>query len=1177
MSIAAFRGAAGLLLVVSTLTGCASDANRTDAGSSGSIEPSPGADLEERLRRQAVSEARSTETVPRAVMPLPVFLGDVGPDLVVDPSVGSIGSIEGLANTLANPEIAATSPWDSMLDALSRNTIASYVKGRSALVRGDAGAAIDPLEKAVQGGGGAPALDALADAFEASNRSADAFVIRRELARRGWISTNDRVRLIEDLLSRGVDEEAVAVAAAGVLMSEDRVDRTQAALILDVTLGAVGRSSLARMLRTFMLADDHIDLAEAGFESSERVANFWRSVGDDAARAGKIAEADISWRKSIQIDPSLPLGFERSVWAAGGLSRDALVQVLILDAIDGRSSDIDAIIDLARDCGVDLSDLGRILAERLEEEPAGLSVTRALAAIDPEAASRAFARIAASGDGASVAGLLVDAAAPGGPEAAWRVATGFGETSASTDIVVDRLLAGFWSPDDLLRVAIADVENQSNPASLGTRVVAAELLRRQARPDLGFALIEELEGSSAASRSILIRLAGDLGDPMRILMVPSSPFDASVEAERVVALLLVGEPELALQIADEGLLVAPESGALHAARGRVLSNFRSADFEAWMEYVKAWSLGERGASVCLELARLLSSEEVRMRTGSVEMERMRRDLLGHDPFRRINETDSPGRLMESLEVERLVEPLLADPSWKSEAMARMLAAWRSEGRLADGRRRLQQMLAESPGDPVVSDALHAIDRAVEGSRAVAIDLRERRGEEIAGHRERRLEMVLAEIPESKSEWLGVAERRVGRTPPGPTRDLRRLELILDSEGPGDSETVTEIIGRFDPNELAPRMRRAFVSVAAALPEGQGREIVESVVEWHQDSGVPVDVDTALAIIYTLGPVEGKSALRNLAAAPPLTRLDPEWHDRLLAPDAIGSVPIESVAAALEFAVGSGDPDSAPPKLARASVVAAIVAGADGNQVLEILENARERGWPLHEAWGVENDGTALDVPLIEVASDASLLGAEEASIRMLESAVDLNPLDAIALNNLGYALLEMGRFDEAARHIEASLDLDPASPSTADSMGWLRYADGRHDPEDEDGALQWIVRSIQERSRTGRQVSSEVLMHLGDSAWRSGRQSDAVRAWKSILETGSAGVTARRIEALDSYQIEAWGGVLVPSIELQERLEGRYIKAARRRLEAVAAGEEPPTTPTRADRDSELSVQKSGE
>ena len=71
-------------------------------------------------------------------------------------------------------------------------------------------------------------------------------------------------------------------------------------------------------------------------------------------------------------------------------------------------------------------------------------------------------------------------------------------------------------------------------------------------------------------------------------------------------------------------------------------------------------------------------------------------------------------------------------------------------------------------------------------------------------------------------------------------------------------------------------------------------------------------------------------------------------------------------------------------------------------------------------------------------------------------------------------------------------------------------------------------------------------------------------------------MTARRLAALDSYQIEAWGGVLVPSIELQERLEGRYIENARRRLEAVAAGEEPPTAPTRAERESEASVQDSG-
>ena len=1179
MSNAALRGAVGLLCVVSTWpVGCAPEAtrNRPGAGASADVETRQMVDLERELRQQAASEARTPSTIQRDEMPAPKFLGVGGQETTVNPTGGSIQSTVELANTLANPEIAATSAQESMAGSTPRATIASYVKGRSALARGDVKAAIGPLEQAVQGGGGPVALDALAEALDASGRTTDAFVIRREMARRGWLSSRERTRHAEDLLRRGAVDDAISVAAAGVIMAESPMDRTRAALVLDMTLGVAGRASLGMVLRSLMVADQEIDLDQAGFESPEAVALFWRSLGDDAARGRRISEADMYWRTAAAIDPSLALGSERQVWAAAGLSRDALTQVLILDAIDREDSDIDATIELARDFDIDLSGLGRILAGRLEAEPARLSVTKALAKIDSEAASRAFARIAESGEGASIAGLLVDAAAPGGPREAWQVAAGFGETPDSMDIVVDRLVAGPWSPDDLLRVAIADVEDESDATSLGARVVAAELLRRQARPDLGYSVLEHAQDTSTVARLVRIRLAGDFTDPLEVLAVPALPFDELVEAERISALLLVGEPELAIQVADEALLIAPESAALHAARGQVLSTFRNADFEAWMEFGQAWLLGERGAATCLELARLMASDEVRMRAGPGELERMRRELLGHDAFRRINEADSMGRSMESLEVKRLVEPLLDDPSWKSAAMARMLSAWRSGGRLADGRAQLQSLLEESPGDPVLSDALHAIDRAMDGSRAVAIDLREPMGQEISGHRSRRLEMVLGEIPESRREWLGIARDRIDRMPPGATNDLRRLELFLGSEGAIDSGEVSEIISRFDPDAITPRMRRAFVTVAAALPEGRGREIVESVAAWHQGSGVPVDVDTALAMMYALGPVEGASALNGLAAAPPITRLDLEWHDRLMAPDSIGSLPIESVAAVLEFAVGSGDPDSVPPKLARALVVAAIVAGADGDRVLGILERAREQGWPLHAAWGVENPGTALDVPLLEVASDASLLGAEGVSIRILEEAVDLNPLDPIALNNLGYALLEMGQYEEAARHIQASLKLDPDSPSTADSVGWLRYANGRHDPEDEDGAFQWIVRSIQERSRAGRQISSEVLMHLGDVAWRSGRQGDAVRAWKSILETGVEGVTDRRLAALDAYQIEAWGGVLVPSLELQERLEGRYIEAARLRLEAVAASKEPPTTPTRVDRESGGSVQESG-
>ena len=1179
VSQGALRRSVGLLCLASIWPiGCVTKPSRP-LGGLPSTDPATAVDildLEGDLRMRA-----SSETCPAGIVPRPVaFPAFLGPEPTVEVMIADRGatvSTVELSTSLSDPQIAATSVDDFTRRPLSRRTVASYVQGRAALARGDARAAVRPLEQAVQGGGGPEALDALAEALEFSGRTTDALAIRREMARGGWISSRDRVQLVEDLLRRGAATEAIAIASAGVVVAEGDRDRTRAALILDMTLGAAGRAPEAARLRASMLADEAIDLELARFDSPEALALFWKSVGDDAARDGRVEDADLSWRMAAEINPLLPLGVERLVWAAAGLSRDALVQVMILDAIDRDDSNIEATIELGLQSGSDLSDLRRILAGRVEAEPGRLSAARALAALDPQEASRVFADIAASGRADSIAGILVDAAAPGGPSAAWRVASGFGENPESMDTVVDRLLAGPWSADDLLRVVIDEEEADSrSPSTPGRSAIAAELLRRQARPDLGSSMLDRAERATAAVRLVRIRLAGDFGDPIAVLAVPASPFDERIEAERVSVLLEVGEPELALQVADEGLLAAPASPSLHAARGRVLSTFRDADFEAWTEFEQAWSLGDRSAETGLELARLSGNEQVALEIGPGVLGRIRRELLGLDAFRRISDVDSGGASLDSLEVERLMEPLLDDPSWRSTAMARMLSAWRSSGRLADGRARLQAMVAESPSDPLLSDALHAIDRVIDGPRSAAIDLRQPAADEISGHRARRLELVLAEIPESRREWLGVVQSRIDRLPPGSTKDLRRLEWLLGQDDPQDPSIVAGIVGRFDAAAMTPRMRRAFVTVAAALSEGRGREIVDSVAAWHRSSGVSVDVDTALALVYALGPDQGRETLMGLAASAPITRLDPEWHDRLLAPDSIGSVPIESIATILEFAVASLAPESSPANLVRTAVVAAIVAGVDGGRILEILERAGERGWPLHEAWGVENDGSPLDLPLLEAASDASLLGAEDVSIRILEAVVDADPLDAMALNNLGYALLESGRYEEAARHIEASLELDPESPSTADSMGWLRYADGRHDPDDEDGALQWILRSIQARTRAGRQLSSEVILHLGDAAWRSGRQADAVRAWKSILETGADGLSARRISALDSYQMEAWGGVLVPSVELQERLEGRYITAARRRLEAVAVNEEPETTPTREERSAGTGVQEPG-
>ena len=1132
-------------------------------------------DVEQALRSRAEAERNSGFDRPRVVAPLP-RLELNRPVSPIEPADQSIRTVSELAESLADPRlagiIAVEEPGPDQRGGLPRSTVAAYVEGRAALAGGDPRAAIGPLERAVQGGGGASALMALAVALEGSGRSADAFAIRREMARRGWMTPVERGRLVEELIRRGASNDAIAVAAAGVLVAENATDRGRSALLLDVTLEFAGRVSVGSLLRSLMIIDSGIDLEQTALVAPGAMARFRRAAGDDAARADDLQEATEQWQLAGEIDPGLELGADRLVWSAIGLRRDALVQVLLLDAVDRRDPDLNAAIDLALDSAIDLSTLASLLASRLESNPERVEVARMLAAIDPETASDVFLRITAGGDSIPIAGALVDAAAVGGPTPAWAVAAGFGEISTSTDAVVERLLAGPWEFGVLHDEVMKDIADDSSPVSGGARIVSAELLRRHARPDLAAAVLDGMGEPSSVERILRIRIAGDQQDPLRILGVDDVPFDAQVEAQRASSLLLVGEPELALQVLDEALLADPDSRGLHAVRGRVLANFRDAQVEAWREFRSAWGLGDRDANTCLELARLSMMEEIRSQVEGVDLDRVRRELLADAAFRRVHDADGLLSSRNFIQAERLLEPLLEDSSWRSAAMARLLSVWRASGRLAEGRRQLEQLVEELPADPVVADALHAVVRAIDGPRVMAIDLREQSAAEVSGHPGRRLEMVLAEIPESRREWMSLAGDRIDRLPRGVARDLQLLELTLAGAEQGVTEEVAAILGAFEPETLTPRLRRRMVSVAAALPNGLGRSVIERVGSWHRSSGVAVDVDSALAMIHVMGPVEGGALLEGLAAAPPITTLDSDWAERLLAPDFVGSIPIESSAAALKFAVGSLEPTTASAGIVRAAVAASIVSGARGASILELLEIADERGWSLDEAWGLEEQESSLDLPFLAISGDASLLGKEEVSLRLLEEAVDRNPLDAVALNNLGYALLESGLIDQAATHIEASLDLDPASPSTSDSMGWLRYLQGRHDPDDEDGSLAWITRSVDARVLARRRISSEVLIHLGDAAWRSGRETQAIQAWRTLLEGGMSGATDRRLATLDAYQIESWGGVLVPSMELEQRLEGRFVEAARRRLESVAEGRDPATTPTMAERESNSDV-----
>jgi Flp pilus assembly protein TadD len=55
-----------------------------------------------------------------------------------------------------------------------------------------------------------------------------------------------------------------------------------------------------------------------------------------------------------------------------------------------------------------------------------------------------------------------------------------------------------------------------------------------------------------------------------------------------------------------------------------------------------------------------------------------------------------------------------------------------------------------------------------------------------------------------------------------------------------------------------------------------------------------------------------------------------------------------------------------------------------------------------------------------------------------------SPNNPIALNNLGYFLLERNeRLEEARTFIKQALDIDPTNPSYLDSLGWAHFKLGK--------------------------------------------------------------------------------------------------------------------------------------
>ena len=190
-----------------------------------------------------------------------------------------------------------------------------------------------------------------------------------------------------------------------------------------------------------------------------------------------------------------------------------------------------------------------------------------------------------------------------------------------------------------------------------------------------------------------------------------------------------------------------------------------------------------------------------------------------------------------------------------------------------------------------------------------------------------------------------------------------------------------------------------------------------------------------------------------------------------------------------------DPRSIPALHALSSV---LVARREYRAVVEVLT-------PLAQdvpgrAKGRESDAALL---LAQLAHAHTQLGEHQQAITVLTTAVASDPLNAPALNSLGYTLAERGeRLPEAIGYIERALKVEPDNPSYIDSLGWALFKQGRID--EAEPHLRKAADALPD--------NSVIQDHHGDALARLGKYPEAIAAWERALKGDGGDIDKAAVE-----------------------------------------------------------------
>ena len=173
------------------------------------------------------------------------------------------------------------------------------------------------------------------------------------------------------------------------------------------------------------------------------------------------------------------------------------------------------------------------------------------------------------------------------------------------------------------------------------------------------------------------------------------------------------------------------------------------------------------------------------------------------------------------------------------------------------------------------------------------------------------------------------------------------------------------------------------------------------------------------------------------------------------------------------------------------------------------------------------------------------------------------------LNNLGYSRIELGHDDaQTIRWIERANELEPLDSNILDTLGWLRYLQGRFEDV---GSVRGAVTLIRDAMTRESQPSAEVLNHLGDAQWRAGDTDAATDAWRRAEQLLEA-PEFRRFW-LQNYQLaqihptQGWGLIVADPQELYHENFGLLLQRISAKLRDVGQDKEPQIAPTFAEMD----------